>query len=314
MLDIESNTLVKTTPAANITFRLPPFPPEAALTPTGGIPLAGLGLPFVGPEAHSLADLTAAIQAATRKPVIYTGLHFPVLPGGGTLVRVDRLLAAWHAHARSTSLSSILGQRVDYSWALSLLPLVTFPTSADRWVAAEHLCMLFTEQRTMAIEPCDLIGGDRQALPKPQARRWRRPACRGDVTRADVERFLGEFPTLVTAMITLLGWNPSSTKSTASAESANRVAERLLGFSVDLRFGALVPHDVYMRKLVEACGETTVGGRKTTFAACVAKRLNEELRRVWVPTSEDAGNKLLGAAWSVDVNRWVNAPETWRRG
>ena len=30
MLAIESNTLVKPTPAANITLRMPPFPPDAA--------------------------------------------------------------------------------------------------------------------------------------------------------------------------------------------------------------------------------------------------------------------------------------------
>ena len=312
MLAIESNTLVKPTPAANITLRMPPFPPDAALKQTDRVPLAGLGLPFVGPEAHSLDDLTTAIRAVTREPAVYTGLDFPVPPGGGTLLRVDRLLAAWHGHPWSTSLSLILRQR-DYSWTLGLLPIVTFPTSADRWVAAEHLCTLFTNQHTMAIEPCDLIGGDRQAIPGPLPRRWRRPSSRGDVTCDHVQRFFRAFPALVKATTCLLGWNPRSTKSTAPAESANRVAERVLGFSVDLRFGALVAHDDYMQTLVEACGETIVDGRKTTFAACVAKRLQRHGRLVSVPTLEDAGNKLRGAAWSADVNRWVNARESWWR-
>jgi len=318
MLDIGSNTRNQKTRGNIIKFQLPQRPPEAALAPTDSVPLAGLGLPFVGPEAHSPDDRTAAIQTITHKPAVDIGLDFPVLPGGGTLVMEHRFLSKWHAHASWGPYRNWHRSHTDYAPVLDLLPQIVFPSSQDIWVAAEHVRALFAQRSVVAVDEADLpawhLDDEIQGHAQPEPRRWRRPPCRGDVTYDDVQRFFGAFPALVKATTCLLGWNSRSTKSTAPAESANRVAERVLGFSVDLRFGALVAHDDYMRTLIEACGETTVDGRKTTFAACVTKRLQRHGRLVWVPTLEDAGNKLRGAAWSADVNRWVNAPETWWRG
>jgi hypothetical protein len=56
MLDIGSNTRDRETRGNIIKFQLRPLPPEAALKQADRIPLARLGLPFVGPEAHSPAD------------------------------------------------------------------------------------------------------------------------------------------------------------------------------------------------------------------------------------------------------------------